>query len=207
MYNLLIEFNKLLIISFLFELLLIYRNIMETLMPDIEGLTFEKVWYLMQETDRQMKETDRQIRNLNKKMSESENRWGKFVESLVEGSLIKLLKKKNIIVYSTYQRRKVSYNGRQYEFDIIAENGNEVVAVEVKTTLKPDDVKEFIQELKDFKKALPKYADNTIYGAVGFINVDGASDKMAEKNGLFVIKATGDSAKIINEKAFKPKTW
>jgi len=180
---------------------------METLMPDIEGLTFEKVWYLMQETDRQMKETDRQIRNLNKKMSESENRWGKFVESLVEGSLIKLLKKKNIIVYSTYQRRKVSYNGRQYEFDIIAENGNEVVAVEVKTTLKPDDVKEFIQELKDFKKALPKYADNTIYGAVGFINVDGASDKMAEKNGLFVIKATGDSAKIINEKAFKPKTW
>ena len=30
---------------------------------------------------------------------------------------------------------------------------------------------------------------------------------MAEKNGLFVIKATGDSANIVNTDDFVPKNW
>jgi hypothetical protein len=31
--------------------------------------------------------------------------------------------------------------------------------------------------------------------------------KYSEDLGLFVIKATGDSAKIMNKKVFKPKAW
>jgi hypothetical protein len=38
--------------------------------PESSGLTFEKVWAAIQETDRQMKETDRQMREASKRMME-----------------------------------------------------------------------------------------------------------------------------------------
>jgi hypothetical protein len=197
-----------------------------------ENLNFEKVWLLFQETDRKfqetdkkfqetkqllehtsletdkkLQETDRQMKNLMKKMSESESRWGKFVEALAEGSIIKLLRARNINVNTTSLREKTFFNNRWYEIDIIAKNGNEVVAVEVKTTLKPDDVKEFIEELSVFQEVFPSYAKNKLYGGVAYINAEGASEVFAEKSGLFVIKAVGEHARIINKKDFEPRIW
>jgi len=37
--------------------------------------------------------------------------------------------------------------------------------------------------------------------------VDEEADKCALKKGLFVIKATGESIRIVNDKKFKPKNW
>jgi hypothetical protein len=160
-----------------------------------------------QDTDKKFQDTDRIVKNLSKKMTESENRWGKFVESLVEGSLLKLLKKKNIKVERTTQRSKGIFQNKQFEIDIIATNGEELVAVEVKTTLSSDDVKRFLEKLKVFKEAFPEYSNKKIYGAVAYINTESESDKMAENKGLFVIKATNESARIVNTKDFKPKEW
>jgi hypothetical protein len=159
------------------------------------------------ETDRKIQETDRQMKNLMKKMSESESRWGKFVESLVEGTLIKLLKKKKISVESTALREKKKYKGKQIEIDIIAKNGKEIVAVEVKTTLSPADIKDFMEVLKVFHDAFPDYSSKTLYGAVAYISKEGDADIFAEKQGLFVIKATGEGAVITNEKNFQPRVW
>ena len=47
--------------------------------------------------------------------------------------------------------------------------------------MSPGDVKEFKEELKDFRQVFPEYADKTLYGALAYINVSGHSDKMAEK--------------------------
>ena len=51
------------------------------------------------------------------------------------------------------------------------------------------------------------YTDSLKKGTYNYINVDGNSDIMAEKSGLLVIKATGESARITNKKDFKPKEW
>ena len=168
---------------------------------------FQETEKIVQETSRQMKETDRQMKNLMKKMSESENRWGKFVEALVEGSLVSLLQKRNIEVDKVFQRAKKNYQNQQYEIDLIAVNGKELVAVEVKTTLSPEDVKDFIKKLKIFKKLFNEWENKLIYGGVAYINESGNAASMAEKQGLFVIKATGESGRIINEKTFKPNPW
>jgi hypothetical protein len=42
---------------------------------------------------------------------------------------------------------------------------------------------------------------------VAFLSCEGASDRMAEKLGLFVIKATGSSSSIVNKEDFKPKAF
>lgn len=54
---------------------------------------------------------------------------------------------------------------------------------------------------------MPKYKDLKIYGALAFLTSEGASNKMAENMGFFVIKATGSSSSIINQEGFKPKAF
>jgi Holliday junction resolvase-like predicted endonuclease len=135
------------------------------------------------------------------------SQWGKLVESLVEGDLIKLLNKREIQVESIIPRRRGNKNGQNYEFDLIAINGTEMVIVEVKTTLRPDDIDDFHKKLLKAKTYMPEYHDKIIYGAVAFITAEGASDRMAEKQGFFVIRASGNSSFIINQDDFKPKAF
>ena len=57
----------------------------------------------MKETDWQMQETDRKI---NKVSGDWARKWGQLVESLVEGSLVKILNERNIDVKGTAERVK-----------------------------------------------------------------------------------------------------
>lgn len=175
-----------------------------------------------QETDRQFKETDRKFqdtdrkfqdtdRKLNKRFNELyglfSSQWGRLVESLVEGDLVPILQRRGIKVEQTARRVKGSHEGLSYEFDIVARNGTEVVVVEVKTTLKPKHIREFLDKMTSFKTWVEEYAPNTIYGAVAFLQADAGAEQMAENKGLFVIRATGDSAAIVNKADFVPRTF
>ena len=129
------------------------------------------------------------------------------MESLVEGELIKLLNEKGIDVDSSSSNMHGVYEGQNWEFDIVAVNGTEVVLIEVKTTLKVKDIEHFTNKLNVFTTWKPEYKGKTIYGAVAYLRSDEHSTKHAEKQGLFVIRATGNSASIINKKDFKPKAF
>lgn len=133
--------------------------------------------------------------------------WGKLVESLVEGDLVRLLQEQGIEVHHTIQRLKGFSGKTNYEFDIIALNGTEMVVVEVKTTLRSHDVKDFVHKMGKFREWVPKYAENRIYGAMAYIHADSNVIRQAEKNGFFIIRATGDSASIVNPDGFKPKEF
>ena len=133
--------------------------------------------------------------------------WGKLMESLVKGDLLKLLQERGINVDDTAKEREKSYKGKKYEFDIIAINGKEIVAVEVKTTLRLQDINRFEAKLKLFKEIFPIYKDLKVYGAVAYLKANEGSSKRAMRKGFFVIRATGSSASIINSKTFKPKTF
>lgn len=173
-----------------------------------EKLSFEKVWALFQENREQMKETDLRMKETDRKLNKLESlftsQWGKLVESLVEGDSIRLLNQKGIPVHQTQQRIKGCCQGKNFEFDIIAINGKEVVIIEVKTTLRPKDIKEFKEKLRQAKTWMPAYANCTIYGAIAYLRADAAAESQAENIGLFVIKATGSSASITNAADFIP---
>jgi len=174
-------------------------------------LTFEKVWLMFQETDKRFKETDRKFQETDKKLNKLEqlftSQWGKLVESLVEGDILTILNQWGIEVTDTIKRRSGRRDGVDYEFDIIAINGSEIIIIEVKTTLRPEDIRHFLKKLSQAKNWMPEYADKKLYGAVAFISEDAGTAAMAEKNGLFIIRATGDSASIVNRDGFQPKIW
>ncbi len=157
-----------------------------------------------QETDRMFRETDKKMKVLQELF---EGQWGKLMESLVEGDLVNLLKQRDIRVSDTSTRRKGCRDGENYEFDIIAHNGKEIVIVEVKTTLRAGLVDKFIERLRRAKRYLPEFSAHTVFGAIAYLRAEQDSDRQAQNQGLFVIRATGDSAAIINPAGFQPRKF
>ena len=114
----------------------------------------------MQETDRQMQETDRRLRKLDDLFN---GQWGKLIEALVAGDLIRLLNRRDVAVQHLSTNLELNDAERTWEIDILAMNGAELVAVEVKTTLKVRDVDHFLDTLRHLTRLLPDYANREIY--------------------------------------------
>ncbi len=157
------------------------------------------------ETDRQMKETDRRLK---KTESLFNTQWGRLMESLVEGDIVALLRDRGIDVRHTQEGRfRGRRNGEHFEVDILAENGREVVVVEVKTTLRPEHVKKFVSRLPDFAEYFPAYRGKRVLGGMAYLQCDPSLRTHAERQGLFVIQATGSSASIVNAPGFVPRVF
>ncbi len=172
-----------------------------------------------QETDKRFKETDRilkeQSKETDRKLQEAagliselreeyKNRWGELVESLVSGSLLRILKAHNIPVSKVSRRRKNFKGEPNYELDIVASNGDEVVVVEVKSVLNPEAVKHFISQLNLVRNRSRRFRNQRIIGAVAFLTDHSDAAFMAMNRGLLAIRATGDSAIILNDDDFEP---
>ncbi len=193
--------------------------------PHREPATPEEIWKIlravseeqkelsrkMQETDRQMKETAQAQKETAQQLKKTDahfnSQWGKLMESLVEGDLVPLLREQGILVEETSTNVKGGQEGRHYEFDILAVNGEEVVVVEVKTTLRPEDVTHFLSKLERFTGWVRRYKGNRILGAVAYLKADSNVVLQAQRQGLYVIRATGSSASIVNEADFRPKVF
>ena len=176
----------------------------------------EKVDRQLEETNQRLKESsakvDRQLEETSQQLKKTEDlftgQWGKLMESLVEGDLINLLRSREIDVNRVLPRSHGVYEERQWEIDLIAVNGEEIVVVEVKTTLKADNIKDFIgKTLSKIKTYFPEYKNRKIYGAVAYLRAEENVTVFAEKQGLFIIRATGDSASITNHDSFAPKVF
>ncbi len=165
----------------------------------------------MQETDRRMEETRREVektaRQIRKSEGEFNSKWGRLMESLVEGDLVRLLRERNVDVEESAGRFKRRRGGETMEFDVVALNGAEAVVVEVKTTLRPKHVKRFLDKLRVFKDWSAVGRGRTIYGAMAYLTYDSAAPTFAERQGLFVIRATGSSASIVNAPDFQPTAF
>ena len=81
--------------------------------------------------------------------------------------------------------------------------------MEVKTTLKVEDVKKHIKKrLKKFYSFFPEYERKQIYGGVAYIDVNEEADKFAYRQGLFVLALSGENlVEIKNDENFKPTAY
>ena len=161
----------------------------------------------VEETNKAVDKTNRSIEKTNGNFN---NKWGKFVENLVRGDLVKLLRKQKIevnriqpnLVYPAFEENRAG------ELDLVAINGDELVVVEVKSTLEKADVKRFLEKLKIFKRCPTEYKGKTLYGGVAFLQSIKNAEAYAEEQGLFTIRAPGGDSNvcaITNAKGFQPR--
>lgn len=189
----------------------------------------------MKETDRKMQETERQIKETERQVKETSaiaaansqeilrtrglftNQWGRLIESLVEGNLLNQLLERGIEIDMVYPNAKIverrtDSQGKLVrevvcEIDLLARNGTEKAAVEVKTYLSSKDVEDYIGVLSRHSAAIAGPARSKILGGIAFLRLQKGADVYAQRAGLFTIKVSGENAKITNRKAFKPKIF
>jgi hypothetical protein len=189
------------------------------------ALQFQETDRQMQETDRRMqesdrrlqdterllkeqsRETDRQIRQVNQQISKLGGAWGRFVEDLVAPACERLFLKRGIPVDQVSQRTKRHHAGDTLEIDVLVVNRGHVLAVEVKSSLSVNDVKDFIADLERFTTFFPEYTGMQLYGAVAGIGIESGADRYAYRQGLFVMTQSGDSVTLLNDEHFQPKAW
>jgi hypothetical protein len=159
------------------------------------------------ERDRTMAELKRTVERTSRAVDSLTSRWGRFVEELVEPSVLELFQAKGIDVQEIYPRARVKRQGIAMEIDILAVDETELVLVECKSRLSKDDVDEFLEKLSRFKEAFPHYKNYQAYGAVAGIEINEGIDRYAYRQGLFVIKTAGNMVKIVNSDNFQPKIW
>ncbi len=165
-------------------------------------------------TEAALRKTDefanRTLEAINKASGDFRNKWGRFMQNLVRGDFDKLLRSRGIEVSETHQTIKIKRadGSIKWEYDLKAVNGREVVFAEVKTNLTSEDVDHLLEKLADLKSCTESYRDKTVYGAVAYLDEDGAA-KYAQNHGLFTIEALGakEVATLTNPEDFVPRKF
>lgn len=163
----------------------------------------------MRETAEQMRETDERLRGTDERLRMLDGlftgQWGKMLEALVKPGALRLFQDRGVDVRYTYQRPEAQLNGHTMEIDLLLENGSEIVVVEVKSTLKVEDVREFLVDLDQFLDFFPQHRDKAVYGAVAGLTIEESADRFAYRQGLFVLSVMGDGlVQILNDNRFQP---
>jgi hypothetical protein len=151
--------------------------------------------------------TEKLVAETNKQVGGLTSRWGEFVENLIKPAAARIFREQGIDVHYTAMRVKGDDDRGSMEIDILVENGNEIVAIEVKSHLEVRNVKRFLEVLARFKEAFPKYQNYKLYGAVAGIKIDEKADEYATQEGLFLIEPAGDSVIISNSRNLERRVW
>ena len=190
-----------------------------------KGLTFEKVWAVVIQTQKMIQETnavlqrqaeesqkknDKIIADLSKNIGGLGNTIGRFTEAMFS---TELWEKFNKIGYSfTRQapRMKFYEDGKVLaEVDFFLENGEYAMPVEIKTELSIGDVDEHIERIGKIRHYMDARNDNRkLVAAVAGGIISENVLKYAQRKGLFVVQQTSDSVAIASTPdGFVPREW
>ena len=171
----------------------------------------------MQETARQIKETDKQIKETDKQMKETDkkigalyNRFGELAEHLVIPNIKEKFKPLGFNFEEVSQNKQISNAAGNHitEIDILLENGDTVIAVEVKAKPNQKDVQEHIKRMDVLRRRADDRQDKRKFqGAIAGAIMSDAVRNNILKNGFYVIEQTGDTVKINIPEGFKPRQW
>jgi hypothetical protein len=167
---------------------------------------------IVKETAEEMKKTERQMKKTDKRMGDLHNRFGELAEHLVAPGIAKRF---NEIGYhfrsmATKGCKIMGADGKtKAEVDILLENGDTIMAVEVKTKPVVKDIEHHerrLEILRDHRRTMnekPKKIQGAIAGAIF-----GTEEKKAVlEAGLFVLEQSGDTMKLEIPEGFVPREW
>ena len=176
---------------------------------------FERVWQMFQETDKKFLDTDLKFRESAEQLKKIENmfigKWGRFMEVLIDSGAVTALRQYGLSIEhsaSNVREQKPNGLGRGMEIDVLCWGKEIIIPIEVKTTLKVEDVEEQKRRLERFFECFPTFSGRKLYGAVAGLSFSEESDKYAYRCGLYVLTLVGENmVLVVNDKKFRPKEW
>ena len=173
-------------------------------------LRMQETERIVRETSEQMKKTEEQMKRNDKKFGELHNRFGELAEHMVAPSI---KEKFNALGY-TFE--EMSSDKRIYdalgntiaEVDILLENGDTVMAVEVKAKPKDEDVAEHLSLMEVLRRRADSRQDRRRFqGAVAGAIMSDSVRRRIQKNGFYAIEQTGDTVMINIPEGWTPRQW
>ncbi len=198
--------------------------------------TFEKVWFMFQqsdkkwqeterflkeksleterlmkeqsrETDKRFKETDRLVRNLSKNMGGLNNTVGEVAEDYFRGAFSKLGELSDVKV-KTVDGLQRTVGKLTGQFDIVVFGDTANIVVEVKHKLRKQDVVRFYEKIfPTFKRLYPEHCKVRLFGAVAGMTIDDEALAQALDQGLLVFTQSGQKIVQLNPEGFEPREF
>lgn len=148
-------------------------------------------------------------KEIHRVIGDGDARWGRLMEALTEGDLPSILGEFGIEVTPPRRRMAATRGGYTREWDLVALGERASVVVEVKTTLRPEDVRLFRKRMEEFRLWMPDFDRDgmSIHGALAYLSADESVLRNAERRGFFLIRVVGSSASIRNPPDFAPAAF
>ena len=161
-----------------------------------------------------MDEGDKTIKRLKSDVGGVGHSLGRMTELLVVPGIKIEMEKVGHRFTRSYANKKFKGFVRGFrqliaEVDLFLSNGDEAMAVEIKTSLSVEDVNNHLDRLKKLRD----YEEDTnlkgkkLYGAVVGVLIDHHARKLALKNGLYVIEVLEYEKMLKTEKPERRKAW
>jgi hypothetical protein len=160
----------------------------------------------------------KQVKETTRQMGEQSRRMGTLVEDIVAPDILRILRQvANIpenIEGIINVRQKEFYGGKELnghphmlELDALARCGEYALINETKTTLRSEDVKDFVARLAIVRDYFPQLVGKKIIGAVSSLWIDEGLRKQATRQGLLVLALGEGMLQLQNEAGFQPKIF
>jgi hypothetical protein len=179
--------------------------------PYPRGLDFEQVWAALMENREQFKETDRKIQEVAEQIGKLGNRFGELVEHLVAPNLSEKFNELGFCFTKTAMDvviKDPQNPKNDAEVDVLLENGDIVIAVEVKSKPNDKDVNDHVRRMEVLRRHADEKGDRRRYqGAIAAAVMSEAVRRYILKKGFYVIDQTGDTVRINIPKGFKARDW
>ena len=153
-----------------------------------------------------------ELREAHKETEKALGRLGIKLGDISEATLLPDLPEKFKQFGFTFQiinrNRKISddEHGIHAEIDGFLENGSQAMAVEVKTTLRRDEVDYHVERMEKIRKHADFHNDKRqFFGAIAATVIDEDVKRYALKQGFYLIEPSGEDVKIV--KPASQKVW
>ena len=186
-------------------------QVKDTLSSVGEGLNFEKVWASLMELRESQKETARQMKETDRKIGSLGNRFGELVEHLVAPNIMEKFNALGLHFSRCSSDVIIKEPGKPEalaKIDLLLENGDIVIAVEVKAKSNQADIEKHIKRMEVLRQAADQRHDTRKYrGAIASAVMSQEMRASIIRNGFYTIEQTGDTVKITIPEGFSPREW
>jgi hypothetical protein len=175
-------------------------------------VTLDDVWANFDRIQKAHAEGMKELREAHKETEKAlgrlSNKMGDMAEYTLLPNLPEKFKKFGFTFQVINRNRKIAdeEHGIFAEVDAFLENGSQAMAVEVKTTLRHEDVDDHVKRMEKIRRYADLHNDKREFsGAIAATVIDEDTKRFALKQGFYVIEPSGEDVKIL--KPASAKIW
>jgi len=169
---------------------------------EISKREFAQMKERSKELERELAETARVVRETSKAVGSIGNSNGEFAEEYFQSAFIK----NSGLNGETYNKVRTNMKFEEFddEYDIFLSNDKSIAIIEVKYSVRKDDIGKLLQKAENFRKFLPRYSKRKLYLGIASLSFRKVTEKSIMEQGIAVIRQVGDKLVVYdkNLKAF-----